>query len=165
MKGRVCSGNRGIVCRPRVRSPNRARKRSQGRGEVWWDRLALTSRISDFPDSEYWRTSIVFSQLSKREKVDLDILSANAGGGAFVPLEEVTEEHPDKHYGINVKETNQKPKSASMETSLRSGATTSQNGLLKKTFAPSQLTIIASNWGLSPAARNATNVIDRASGK
>jgi NAD(P)-dependent dehydrogenase (short-subunit alcohol dehydrogenase family) len=63
----------------------------------------LTSRISDFPDSEYSRTSIVFSQLSKRKKGRLDILFANAGGGAFVPLEEVTEEHYDKYFGINIK--------------------------------------------------------------
>ena len=35
----------------------------------------------------------------------LDILFANAGGGAFVPLEQVTEEHFDKYFGINVKGT------------------------------------------------------------
>ena len=35
----------------------------------------------------------------------LDILFANAGGGAFFPLEEVTEEHFDKYFGINVKGT------------------------------------------------------------
>src|SRR3954447_3883616 len=35
----------------------------------------------------------------------LDILFANAGGGAFVPLEAVTEEHFDKYFGINVKGT------------------------------------------------------------
>jgi NAD(P)-dependent dehydrogenase (short-subunit alcohol dehydrogenase family) len=35
----------------------------------------------------------------------LDILFANAGGGAFVPLENVTEEHFDKYFGINVKGT------------------------------------------------------------
>ena len=35
----------------------------------------------------------------------LDILFANAGGGAFVSLEEVTEEHFDKYFGINVKGT------------------------------------------------------------
>lgn len=33
----------------------------------------------------------------------LDIVFANAGGGAFVPLAEVTEEHFDKYFGINVK--------------------------------------------------------------
>ncbi|MDB5352399.1 MAG: NAD(P)-dependent dehydrogenase, short-chain alcohol dehydrogenase family [Planctomycetota bacterium] len=35
----------------------------------------------------------------------LDILFANAGGGAFLPLEAVTEEHFDKYFGINVKGT------------------------------------------------------------
>lgn len=35
----------------------------------------------------------------------LDVLFANAGGGAFVPLEQVTEEHFDKYFGINVKGT------------------------------------------------------------
>ena len=41
----------------------------------------------------------------KNTKGRLDILFANAGGGAFVPLEEVTEEHFDKYFGINVKGT------------------------------------------------------------
>lgn len=41
----------------------------------------------------------------KEQKGRLDILFANAGGGAFVPLEEVTEEHFDKYFGINVKGT------------------------------------------------------------
>jgi NAD(P)-dependent dehydrogenase (short-subunit alcohol dehydrogenase family) len=41
-----------------------------------------------------------------REKAGrLDILFANAGGGAFVPLAQVTEEHFDKYFGINVKGT------------------------------------------------------------
>lgn len=35
----------------------------------------------------------------------LDILFANAGGGAFVPLAQVTEDHFDKYFGINVKGT------------------------------------------------------------
>ncbi len=33
----------------------------------------------------------------------LDVLFANAGGGAFVPLGEITEEHFDRYFGINVK--------------------------------------------------------------
>ena len=41
----------------------------------------------------------------KQQKGRLDILFANAGGGAFVPLELVTEEHFDKYFGINVKGT------------------------------------------------------------
>jgi NAD(P)-dependent dehydrogenase (short-subunit alcohol dehydrogenase family) len=35
----------------------------------------------------------------------LDVLFANAGGGAFVPLGQITEEHFDKYFGINVKGT------------------------------------------------------------
>jgi NAD(P)-dependent dehydrogenase (short-subunit alcohol dehydrogenase family) len=35
----------------------------------------------------------------------LDVLFANAGGGAFVSLGEITEEHFDKYFGINVKGT------------------------------------------------------------
>jgi NAD(P)-dependent dehydrogenase (short-subunit alcohol dehydrogenase family) len=35
----------------------------------------------------------------------LDVLFANAGGGAFVSLENVTEAHFDKYFGINVKGT------------------------------------------------------------
>lgn len=35
----------------------------------------------------------------------LDVLFANAGGGTFVPLGEITEEHFDKYFGINVKGT------------------------------------------------------------
>lgn len=41
----------------------------------------------------------------KEQKGRLDILFANAGGGEFVPLEEVTEAHFDKYFGINVKGT------------------------------------------------------------
>lgn len=35
----------------------------------------------------------------------LDVVFANAGGGAFVPLGEITEEHFDKYFAINVKGT------------------------------------------------------------
>ncbi|HEX8339640.1 MAG TPA: SDR family oxidoreductase [Tepidisphaeraceae bacterium] len=35
----------------------------------------------------------------------LDVLFANAGGGAFMPLGQVTEAHFDKYFGINVKGT------------------------------------------------------------
>lgn len=41
----------------------------------------------------------------RKEAGRLDILFANAGGGAFVPLAQVTEEHFDKYFGINVKGT------------------------------------------------------------
>ena len=39
----------------------------------------------------------------KREKGVVDILFANAGGGEFVPLGEITEAHFDKTFNINVK--------------------------------------------------------------
>jgi hypothetical protein len=39
----------------------------------------------------------------KQQKGRLDILFANAGGGEFLPLEQVTEAHFDKYFGINVK--------------------------------------------------------------
>lgn len=39
----------------------------------------------------------------KREAGHIDILFANAGGGEFVPLSDVTEEHFDKTFGSNVK--------------------------------------------------------------
>ena len=35
----------------------------------------------------------------------LDVLFANAGGGGFMPLGEITEAHFDKYFGINVKGT------------------------------------------------------------
>lgn len=41
----------------------------------------------------------------KQQKGTLDILFANAGGGAFVPLGQITEAHFDKYFGINVKGT------------------------------------------------------------
>ena len=41
----------------------------------------------------------------KQQKARLDILFANAGGGEFVPLGQVTEAHFDKYFGINVKGT------------------------------------------------------------
>src|SRR3954466_14147031 len=46
----------------------------------------------------------LFAQI-KEQKGRLDILFANAGGGAFAPLGEVTEAHFDKYFGINVKGT------------------------------------------------------------
>jgi NAD(P)-dependent dehydrogenase (short-subunit alcohol dehydrogenase family) len=39
----------------------------------------------------------------KKEKGQLDILFANAGGGEFAPLGEISEEHFDKTFDINVK--------------------------------------------------------------
>ena len=39
----------------------------------------------------------------KREKGRVDVLFANAGGGEFAPLGQITEAHYDKWFGINVK--------------------------------------------------------------
>ncbi len=39
----------------------------------------------------------------KEQKGRVDVLFANAGGGEFVPLGEITEEHFDRTFGINVK--------------------------------------------------------------
>jgi NAD(P)-dependent dehydrogenase (short-subunit alcohol dehydrogenase family) len=39
----------------------------------------------------------------EKEKGKLDIVFANAGGGEFLELENITEEHFDKWFGINVK--------------------------------------------------------------
>src|SRR5580700_10415588 len=41
----------------------------------------------------------------KREKGRLDILFANAGGGGFVKLGDITEQQVDKEFGTNVKGT------------------------------------------------------------
>jgi NAD(P)-dependent dehydrogenase (short-subunit alcohol dehydrogenase family) len=41
----------------------------------------------------------------KEQQGRLDILFANAGGGEFGPLEQVTEAGVDKYFGINVKGT------------------------------------------------------------
>ena len=41
----------------------------------------------------------------KREKGHLDIVFANAGGGEFAPLGQITEEHFDKTFAVNVKGT------------------------------------------------------------
>src|SRR3954463_5560953 len=39
----------------------------------------------------------------KREKGRVDVVFANAGGGEFLPLGQITEAHVDKWFGINVK--------------------------------------------------------------
>jgi NAD(P)-dependent dehydrogenase (short-subunit alcohol dehydrogenase family) len=55
--------------------------------------------VSKLSDLDHLFTTI------KSQKGRLDILFANAGGGAFMPLEQITEEHFDKYFGINVKGT------------------------------------------------------------
>ena len=60
---------------------------------------AVRSDVSNLADLNQLFTTI------KEQKGRLDILFANAGGGAFVPLQQVTEAHFDKYFGINVKGT------------------------------------------------------------
>jgi NAD(P)-dependent dehydrogenase (short-subunit alcohol dehydrogenase family) len=44
-----------------------------------------------------------FYETVRREKGRVDVVFANAGGGEFVPLGQITEAHFDKWFGINVK--------------------------------------------------------------
>lgn len=44
-------------------------------------------------------------EVVRREAGRIDVLFANAGGGSFLPLEAVTEEHFDRTFAINVKGT------------------------------------------------------------
>ncbi|MBY0318185.1 MAG: SDR family oxidoreductase [Reyranella sp.] len=55
--------------------------------------------ISDLADIE------AFYDVVQRESTAIDILFANAGGGSFAPLTEVTEEHYAKTFDTNVKGT------------------------------------------------------------
>ncbi|MGA7214465.1 MAG: SDR family oxidoreductase [Terrimicrobiaceae bacterium] len=67
--------------------------------EIGSNASAIRSDVADLADLDRLFDTI------KQQKGRLDILFANAGGGAFVPLELVTEEHFDKYFGINVKGT------------------------------------------------------------
>ena len=61
--------------------------------------LGVRGDVSNLTDLDHLYDTI-------REKFGrLDILFANAGGGAFVALGEITEEHFNKYFGINVKGT------------------------------------------------------------
>jgi NAD(P)-dependent dehydrogenase (short-subunit alcohol dehydrogenase family) len=60
---------------------------------------AIRSDVSNMADLDRLFAAI------KEQKSRLDVLFANAGGGAFVPLGEITEAHFDKYFGINVKGT------------------------------------------------------------
>ena len=61
--------------------------------------IGIRSDVSSLGDLDHLFAAI------KEKKGRLDVLFANAGGGAFVPLEQVTEKHFDKYFGINVKGT------------------------------------------------------------
>ncbi len=67
--------------------------------EIGSNASAIRSDVANLADLDRLFDTI------KQQKGRLDILFANAGGGAFVPLELVTEEHFDKYFGINVKGT------------------------------------------------------------
>lgn len=67
--------------------------------EIGQNVTGIRGDISNLADLDHLFATI------KGAKGRLDILFANAGGGAFVPLEQVTEEHFDKYFGINVKGT------------------------------------------------------------
>lgn len=67
--------------------------------EIGGDVSGIQGDVSNTADLERLFTSL-------REKAGrVDILFANAGGGAFVPLGQITAEHFDKYFGINVKGT------------------------------------------------------------
>jgi NAD(P)-dependent dehydrogenase (short-subunit alcohol dehydrogenase family) len=61
--------------------------------------VAMQGDISKMADLDR-----LFEQI-KNEARKLDVLFANAGGGEFAPLGEITEEHVDKWLGINIKGT------------------------------------------------------------
>jgi NAD(P)-dependent dehydrogenase (short-subunit alcohol dehydrogenase family) len=63
------------------------------------DTVGVRGDVSSLPDLDRLYATIrdTFGRL--------DILFANAGGGAFVPLDEITEAHFDRYFGINVKGT------------------------------------------------------------
>lgn len=63
------------------------------------DTLGIRGDISNLADLDH-----LYETIHKRFG-RLDILFANAGGGAFVPLGDITEEHFDKYFRINVKGT------------------------------------------------------------
>jgi NAD(P)-dependent dehydrogenase (short-subunit alcohol dehydrogenase family) len=60
---------------------------------------AIRGDISNLTDLDY-----LFAVI-KEQKGRLDILFANAGLGEFAPLGQITEEHFDKTFGVNVKGT------------------------------------------------------------
>ena len=67
--------------------------------ELGANATAIRSDISRLTDLDQLFATI------KAQRGRLDILFANAGGGAFASLEQVTEEHFDRYFGINVKGT------------------------------------------------------------
>jgi NAD(P)-dependent dehydrogenase (short-subunit alcohol dehydrogenase family) len=67
--------------------------------EIGSNVVAIRGDVSKLDDLDRLFTAI------KGEKGHLDVLFANAGGGSFEPLGQVTEANFDKYFGINVKGT------------------------------------------------------------
>lgn len=67
--------------------------------ELGQDAAAIRGDISSLPDLDR-----LFAVI-KEQKGHLDILFANAGLGEFAPLGQITEEHFDKTFGVNVRGT------------------------------------------------------------
>ena len=67
--------------------------------ELGRDALGVRGDVSNLTDLDHLYATI------RDTFGHLDVLFANAGGGAFVPFGEITEEHFDKYFGINVKGT------------------------------------------------------------
>ncbi|MEO5917232.1 MAG: SDR family oxidoreductase [Luteolibacter sp.] len=67
--------------------------------EIGGNITAIRSDIASLTDLDQ-----LFS-LIREQAGRIDILFANAGSGAFAPLGQITEEHFDKYFGINVKGT------------------------------------------------------------
>jgi NAD(P)-dependent dehydrogenase (short-subunit alcohol dehydrogenase family) len=68
-------------------------------GDIGHGAVAIQGDIAKMADLDR-----LFEQI-KSEAGKLDVLFANAGGGEFVPLGEITEVHVDKWLGINIKGT------------------------------------------------------------
>src|SRR5260221_2911321 len=67
--------------------------------EIGSNAAGIRGDISSLPDLDRMFAVI------KEKKDRLDVLFANAGGGEFALLDQVTEEHFDKYFGINVRGT------------------------------------------------------------
>jgi NAD(P)-dependent dehydrogenase (short-subunit alcohol dehydrogenase family) len=67
--------------------------------EIGQNATAIRGDVSDLADLDR-----LFAVI-KDQKGRLDVLFANAGGGGFASIDQVTEAHFDKYFGINVKGT------------------------------------------------------------
>jgi NAD(P)-dependent dehydrogenase (short-subunit alcohol dehydrogenase family) len=67
--------------------------------EIGGNALGVRGDVSKLADLDHLFATV------KEKFGRVDVLFANAGGGAFVPLGQITEEHFDKYFGINVKGT------------------------------------------------------------